>query len=230
MPEKDRREQILAAARRCFIDNGFHPTRMDDIAKAANLSKGGVYFHFKSKMEVFECLVEEEFSSSMGFLSNVVVDANASISDKMNRLGQYYLEYFSSAPEAPRFFVVMGEMALRDTRLANRLLEMQTAYIDMVASLIEEGIRENHLRAVNAKAVACLLKAMLDGIEGLNALGYSMQVQEYLATGMDLVVQGLVKRDPNDVDNSLLSPQSSSPPPAPAKTPTDNTENPENLE
>ena len=35
MPEQARREQILSAARRCFIDNGYHPTRMDDIAKAA---------------------------------------------------------------------------------------------------------------------------------------------------------------------------------------------------
>lgn len=193
MPEKDRREQILAAARRCFIDKGFHPTRMDDIAREAQLSKGGVYFHFKSKQEVFDSLVEEEYATSMGFLRSVVEDEKP-IAEKMARLGAHYLEYFSSAPDAPRFFVVMGEMALRDDRLANRLLEMQTAYIEMVASLIEQGSQEGFLRAVDARAVAAILKAVLDGVEGLTALGFPMRASDYLSTGMELVMEGLRKR------------------------------------
>jgi AcrR family transcriptional regulator len=190
LPERDRREQILAAARRCFIDQGFHPTRMDDIAREAQLSKGGVYFHFKSKQEVFDSLVEEEYAASMGFLRSVIED-DAPIEAKMARLGEHYLEYFSSAPEAPRFFVVMGEMALRDERLANRLLEMQTAYIEMVASLIDQGVRAGLLREVDSRAVAAILKAVLDGVEGLTALGFPMQASEYLTTGMELVMKGL---------------------------------------
>ncbi len=190
LPEKDRREQILAAARKCFIDQGFHPTRMDDIAREADLSKGGVYFHFRSKQEVFDSLVEEEYAASMGFLRSVV-EGEIPISDKMARLGEYYLEYFSAAPDAPRFFVVMGEMALRDNRLANRLLEMQTAYIEMVARLIEQGVAEGFLRPVDSRAVAAILKAILDGVEGLTALGFPMKASEYLGTGMELVMRGL---------------------------------------
>lgn len=195
LPEKDRREQILAAARRCFIDQGYHPTRMDDIARAAELSKGGVYFHFKSKQEVFDSLVEEEYEASMGFLRSVV-ENKAPIGEKMARLGQHYLDYFSAAPEAPRFFVVMGEMALRDPRLANRLLEMQTAYVEMVASLIEQGTQEGFLRKVDSRATAALLKAILDGVEGLTALGFPLSAGEYLETGMKLVMDGL--RAPDD--------------------------------
>lgn len=193
LPEKDRREQILAAARRCFIAKGFHPTRMDDIAREAELSKGGVYFHFKSKQDVFDSLVEEEYEASMGFLRSVVGD-DKPIEEKMARLGEHYLEYFSAAPDAPRFFVVMGEMALRDDRLANRLLEMQTAYVEMVASLIEQGVQAGFLRSVDARAVAAILKAVLDGVEGLTALGFPMKASEYLSTGMDLVMEGLRKR------------------------------------
>lgn len=190
MPEKDRREQILAAARRCFIAQGFHPTRMDDIAREAELSKGGVYFHFKSKQDVFDSLVEEEFAESMGFLRSVIEDTS-SIPDKMARLGAHYVEYFSSAPDAPRFFVVMGEMALRDPRLASRLLEMQTAYVDMVASLIQQGIEAGLLRPVEPRKVAAILKAVLDGVEGLTALGFPLEGSDYLSTGMELIMNGL---------------------------------------
>lgn len=193
LPEKDRRDQILAAARRCFIDKGFHPTRMDDIARESELSKGGVYFHFRSKQHVFDSLVEEEYSASMGFLQSVVEDTG-SIDEKIARVAQHYLEYFSSAPDAPRFFVVMGEMALRDERLAKRLLSMQSAYIEMVTSLIEQGIAEGLIRRVQARPMAALLKAIIDGVEGLAALGFPMDVSEYLSTGMELVMDGLRQR------------------------------------
>jgi AcrR family transcriptional regulator len=191
LPEQARREQILRAARRCFIDNGYHPTRMDDIARAAELSKGGVYFHFKSKQEVFEQLVEEEFARSMQFLRNVG-EGQGSVFEKMQLIGGHYLQYFNAAPDAPRFFVVMGEMALRDDRLSERLLEMQTAFIDEIAGLLQKGVDEGTLREVDTTAVAAILKALLDGLEGLHALKYPMEVSRFLGTGLQLVLRGLV--------------------------------------
>src|SRR5437763_16282894 len=117
LPEQARRDQILAAARSCFIDRGYHPTRMEDIASTAGLSKGGVYFHFQSKQEVFDALVQEEFDRSMNVL-RMVSEGDAPVVEKMQVLAKHYLEYFSSAPDAPRFFVVMGEMGLVDEALA----------------------------------------------------------------------------------------------------------------
>ena len=193
LPEQARREQILSAARRCFIENGYHPTRMDDIAAAANLSKGGVYFHFKSKQEVFASLVEEEYSRSMTFLQGVS-QGTAPIAEKMQILGMHYLEYFQGAPDAPRFFVVMGEMALRDEALAKKLLEMQSAYIVEIAKLIDQGVAEGVLRPVDSQVVAAILKALLDGVEGLTALRFPMEISRYLAVGMDILLGGLMRR------------------------------------
>lgn len=194
LPEQARREQILSAARRCFIEGGFHPTRMDDIAKAAGLSKGGVYFHFKSKQEVFDSLVREEFENSMAFLESVT-QAEGPIGEKMQAIAQHYLQYFSQAPEAPRFFIVMGEMALRDEALAGRLLDMQRAFVERIAQLIEEGIAAGIVRPVDSKTLGAVLKALVDGVEGLNALRYPMDAQQFLAAGLDLVLHGLLKRD-----------------------------------
>ena len=194
MPEQARREQILTAARRCFIENGYHPTRMDDIAKAAGLSKGGVYFHFKSKQEVFNSLVDEEFAESMAFLKSVHA-GDRPIGEKMQRIGQHFLEYFHQAPDAPRFFVVMGEMALRDEEVRKRLMQMQQAFIGEVTKLVEQGIQEGVLRPIDAPAVAALLKALVDGIEGLNALGYPLDAPRHLGACLDLLMEGLRKRE-----------------------------------
>jgi len=193
LPEQARREQILKAARHCFIENGYHPTRMDDIARAADLSKGGVYFHFKSKQDVFASLVEEEYAKSIGFLRRVM-EADSSIAEKMQFIGRHYLEYFEAAPEAPRFFIVMGEMALRDEALAKRLLEMQRSFIEAVHQLLDQGAKAGIVREdVDTQVVAAMLKALLDGLEGLKALDYPMDVSRFLTTGIELVMRGMAR-------------------------------------
>jgi AcrR family transcriptional regulator len=55
-----RREDILAAAKRVFARNGFHQTAMADIAKEAALSYGSVYWYFDSKEALYQALTERE--------------------------------------------------------------------------------------------------------------------------------------------------------------------------
>ena len=52
-----RREQILEAAGRVFAEQGFHASKMKDVAVAAGVSNGTVYNYFKSKDEVLKALM-----------------------------------------------------------------------------------------------------------------------------------------------------------------------------
>jgi AcrR family transcriptional regulator len=54
-----RREQILEAARRCFIRKGFHQSSMADVFAEADLSAGAVYRYFRSKDEIITAIAEE---------------------------------------------------------------------------------------------------------------------------------------------------------------------------
>ena len=54
-----RRQQILDAARVCFLRNGFHQTSMQDVIKEANLSVGAVYRYFPSKNDLIIALAEQ---------------------------------------------------------------------------------------------------------------------------------------------------------------------------
>jgi AcrR family transcriptional regulator len=51
-----RREQILVAARTCFLRNGIHSTTMQDLIREAGLSVGAVYRYFKSKNEIINAI------------------------------------------------------------------------------------------------------------------------------------------------------------------------------
>jgi len=52
-----RPDEVLNAALDIFIDKGFAAARVEDIARAAGLSKGAVYLYFPSKVAILEALV-----------------------------------------------------------------------------------------------------------------------------------------------------------------------------
>ncbi len=52
------RERILEAAETAFADRGYHDTLVDDIGRAIEISKGGVYFHFPSKEDLFFAVMD----------------------------------------------------------------------------------------------------------------------------------------------------------------------------
>ncbi len=53
--------RILTAAMRCFQQQGFHVTKMTDIARAAEMAKGTLYLYFKSKDALMLALLRSYF-------------------------------------------------------------------------------------------------------------------------------------------------------------------------
>ena len=62
-----RRAQIMNAARHCIAEQGFERATMDDIARAANLSKGSLYWHFSNKSAILEALLDSFKEELIGF-------------------------------------------------------------------------------------------------------------------------------------------------------------------
>ena len=59
------RDRLLEAAARVFAERGFERASVDDIAAEAGLSKGTLYWNFKSKDELFRALMDEHLVRRM---------------------------------------------------------------------------------------------------------------------------------------------------------------------
>jgi len=55
---QETRNRILEAAVKVFASKGYHDTKVDDIVKASQTSKGAFYFYFPSKQDIFMALVD----------------------------------------------------------------------------------------------------------------------------------------------------------------------------
>src|SRR3954467_13659308 len=58
--DSSKRRQILDGARKMFMDLGFDGASMNEIARAAGVSKGTLYVYFADKNRLFEAIMEEE--------------------------------------------------------------------------------------------------------------------------------------------------------------------------
>ena len=50
------REAVIAAAVTVFLERGFARATFDEIARAAGVTRGAVYWHFRDKLEIFHAL------------------------------------------------------------------------------------------------------------------------------------------------------------------------------
>ena len=55
-----KRRQIVDGARAVFLSRGFDAASMNDIARAAGVSKGTLYVYFRHKEQLFEAIVDQE--------------------------------------------------------------------------------------------------------------------------------------------------------------------------
>jgi AcrR family transcriptional regulator len=191
LSEGERRAQILRAARAIFIERGYLAARVEDVAKRANLSKGAVYFYFESKRAIFDALVEEEHAVTISFLAEAEKDTRPT-EIKLIDLGRKYLDYFAGLKTPPRFFLLMSEMAIRDEDLRRRVNAIHERFVQRIAQVVEQGVKEGVFAPYDPLAVGLMLKALIDGLAGQSAVGMRPDVERLSTDGIRLLLQGLL--------------------------------------
>ena len=77
LPAEERRNQLLNAAQVLFFKKGYRATTTEAIAHRAGLTKGALYFHFKSKEAIFSKLVQRAINQfAVAFAPDVNRDLN----------------------------------------------------------------------------------------------------------------------------------------------------------
>ncbi len=191
LSETERRAQILRSARSVFIERGYLAARVEDVARRAGLSKGAVYFYFASKRDLFLALVREEHENTYSFLEQAEHDERPA-AVKLLDLGRRYLDYFAGLKSPPRFFLMMGEQAIRDEEVREEVTAVHERFVDALTRILAQGMAEGTFRALDPLAVAQLLKALVDGLAGQSAIGLRPDAQRLAGDGIQAILQGIL--------------------------------------
>jgi TetR/AcrR family transcriptional regulator of autoinduction and epiphytic fitness len=92
-----RREYVLSVALEVFGRYGFRKTSMDDVARAAEISRQGLYFYFESKEALFRAAVRKEFDTALTEASQCLDDDSVAIDDRVvGALDAWFGRYIGS--------------------------------------------------------------------------------------------------------------------------------------
>jgi TetR/AcrR family acrAB operon transcriptional repressor len=125
------RHALLDAAEAVFEQRGVAGTSLQEVAEAAGLTRGAVYWHFRDKADLYNAMMDR---AVLPFEQQWLVPAADDAADPMARLRELLLD-------------ILGQIA-SDERL-QRVVAISTQKVEYVGEL--DAIRERHLR-VRAQA------------------------------------------------------------------------------
>jgi TetR/AcrR family fatty acid metabolism transcriptional regulator len=150
---RDKRAQILEAAIRVFARNGYHGSRIADIATEAGIAYGLVYHYFKNKEEILSSVFEERWGAFLDTLEAIADQPGAAAGAKLQSVATVILGGHHVRPEWVKVLVLEIQRSSRfarpdQIRAVGRLFQI-------VARIVREGQERGELRADVDPDMAC---------------------------------------------------------------------------
>jgi len=154
-----KRQQILAGARRVFLELGFDGASMGAIARTAGVSKGTLYVYFASKEDLFTAMIADE---RQRIRSRFDLDAaDPDVEASLKRMGVALLAFVAGPVNIRAVRTVMG--------ISERIPSVGQAFyedgpgrgVDKVARFIEAHVRAGRLAVADPRLAAAQFLMLL---------------------------------------------------------------------
>lgn len=147
------KRSIFESALRIFSESGYSEATMDDIAVNAGVAKGTLYYHFKSKEEIFKYVISE----GMDVITEEMENATKDITDPIEKIVAVCKVQFGLVHRNKDFFkVVMSQLWGQESRQFE-LREVVKVYIGSIEKFLKEAMDAGVLKKGETKFMAYTL-------------------------------------------------------------------------
>jgi AcrR family transcriptional regulator len=189
-----RKEQILDAALHVIVQNGYHQSRMDDIVLTSGLSKGAIYWYYKSKKDMYLDLVNHwviRYSNSLLKLPQEDISSG----EQLKNLFETFFKQFEKDPIVFKALLEFWSLAGRDTDFKIKLEKVTQNFIHYIESIIKKGVESGEFKQVNPNIAAMSIMVVIEGISWFTLFEKnSVSAKEYTDTVFEFILSGLLKR------------------------------------
>ena len=135
----ERRNEILDVAERLFCTNGYDNTSTNDILAEIGIARGTLYYHFKSKEDILDAMIDRILSETVRKAGNIALDESIPVLERLTKTvlaanvdtktGDMILEQ-----------VHKPQNALMHAKMQEKLL---TQLVPLFVKIIEDGMARN---------------------------------------------------------------------------------------
>ena len=155
------RTRILRAALRVFSQQGYHNTRMDDVARASRASKGALYLYFPSKEALLSALLRKASRILFRNLDQTLTRPFASRQKKFALTLYHGLETIDRHRRLARLLVKTVHLG---PPFDDQLFAIHQAVAERIAREIQAAVDEGDLPGMNVMTVAHMWVGALYGV------------------------------------------------------------------
>ncbi len=164
--KEQRRDEIINAAQKIFFEKGLQAATMDEIALAAELSKGTIYLYYKSKEDLYVAVVLRG-EERMYEMFQSAVSGEKPVIQKIADLGDAYLEFYKQNIDYFRmliFYDTFKEHKQVSEDMLSQCKATDQRVWSLVIGTIQQGINEGVLRSdLNAMQAGVMLWSNSNG-------------------------------------------------------------------
>ena len=189
-----RKEQIMSAALSVVVAKGYDQSRMDDIVEKSQLSKGAIYWYYKSKEEVYLSLVDYWF---LQYSSGVVdtLQQQESASDQLKTLFDFFIGQFDKNPATFKLLVEFWRLAGLNPDFNAKLQQIYSDFLEYIIEIIKVGVANGEFKNVEPRITALSILINIEGITWFTLFDKSgVEAHEYIDTISNFILNGLKKK------------------------------------
>lgn len=197
-PEAETKARILDSALTIFGEKGYHQATMAEIAEAARVGKGTLYWHFASKEDLFAGMVEQLTQGINLKLKSVLETPDQPFPELLLAFTKECLAYSYHHREVARFFMSTSQGFSEELR--KKLRKWRIEFLALNTELIRLGLETGYFRPdLELAKVVTAFTGMLFAFGERQLLEENWNEIEAEALFIkDLLIQGIANKSRED--------------------------------
>jgi len=189
-----RKDQILDAALTVLVQNGYEGSRMDDVVSKSQLSKGAIYWYYKSKKDMYLDLVNFwviRYSATI----NHLVENDQAAPDQLKSLFNYFIDQYESDPDPFIALTEFWSMAQKDDDFRAKLQKVYSQFLEVLEKIVAKGLKDGDFKKLDIRITAMSIMLNVESINWFTLFDtHGVSARDYIQTISDFILAGLLKK------------------------------------
>ena len=144
------KRKIFETSMKLFAEKGYDATSIEEITATVGVAKGTLYYHFSSKEEIFNFLVEE----GIKLLQNSICIKTSKYKNYIDKVKAIVLIEIKIVQKYENLItILLSQFYGKETR--NQKCQMHIyEYIEQIEEIVKEGINKGEIKQGDPKAIA----------------------------------------------------------------------------